>query len=75
MRCLSVGNGVIVETGGNMKTCGMIASRIGVFTVSLIAIIVFFEVDARLGFFVVGLALVGTGNAMLSTKAEDRRRP
>jgi hypothetical protein len=75
MRCLSVGNGVIVETGGNMKTCGMIASRIGVFTVSLIAIIVFFEVDAMLGFFGVGLALVMGGNTLLSSGPVDRRRP
>jgi hypothetical protein len=55
---------------GAMKTCGMIANRVGVFTIALVAIIALFDVAPMLGFFGAGMSLV-----FFADYVDDRRRP
>jgi hypothetical protein len=53
-----------------MKTCGMIANRVGIFTASLVVIIAMFDVHPMLGIFGISVAV-----ALFGDYVDDRRRP
>ena len=60
---------------GVMKTCGMIANRVGLFTIALVMVIGGFDIHPLIGFAAIGWVLIYGGKFLLAEPGPDRRRP